>query len=299
MQNIFVLNKIYKLRCSWWLHLLHDVVICSSRNHWCSSLTFDKRSGNQEFCHKLFVSEMNSIALKCSVCGKVAHHRCYGGSRRSNRLVHYMISSLCLGWCCDSCRVFFRRTFILLKTHRLKPCKTGQNQCTIGDAPRKCTRCRYNKCLEVGMKPDMVQNDGVRTLARIGQGDGAGAAAAAGSSAASSSQVVTRRCPRSIFQHQLFDMEMCYTMEEDKWIQKLYQKHGSICLNTGSDWLNIVGDPLLYKIKQHCLILAENQSFSWNGHDPKWYGGPHVWLQHINPHVPHGFPQCIAILWWS
>ena len=85
----------------------------------------------------------------------------------------------------------------------------------------------------------MVQNDGVRTLARVGHGDGG---AGVGNTASSSRVVPTaRRYPRGVFQHHLYDLDMCYSMEEDKWIKKLHQQHGSICINSGSDWFSIVG----------------------------------------------------------
>ena len=57
---------------------------------------------------------------------------------------------------CYSCRAFFRRS-----QDRKRPlrCKLS-NSCEIGpDIGKSCPKCRYEKCLEVGMQPHLVLNE--------------------------------------------------------------------------------------------------------------------------------------------
>ena len=86
--------------------------------------------------------------------------RCYGS-----------ISSVC-----SSCRVFFRRTSKLnhenfvciagyvrhdqicpINVQNRSDCKYGHNQIRISENCGNCRRCRYQKCLRVGMKSSKVR----------------------------------------------------------------------------------------------------------------------------------------------
>ena len=61
------------------------------------------------------------------------------------------------GHCCYSCRAFFRRTTQRVKMKGLKKCKTGLGRCDVSEDAKSCINCRYNKCLRIGMTPDMLQ----------------------------------------------------------------------------------------------------------------------------------------------
>ena len=39
----------------------------------------------------------------------------------------------------------------------LKKCKTGLGACEVSEAAKSCINCRYNKCLSIGMSPDLLQ----------------------------------------------------------------------------------------------------------------------------------------------
>ena len=39
----------------------------------------------------------------------------------------------------------------------LKKCKTGLGRCDVSEAAKSCINCRYNKCLSIGMSPDLLQ----------------------------------------------------------------------------------------------------------------------------------------------
>lgn len=74
----------------------------------------------------------------CSVCGKKANFRFYG-----------VVT-------CDSCRTFFRRG--VLKNLNAK-CIDGHDRCVVNvETVKKCTSCRYRKCIKVGMRSDFVSN---------------------------------------------------------------------------------------------------------------------------------------------
>merc|ERR1711970_246007 len=72
----------------------------------------------------------------CGVCGDSAScYRLYGATT-----------------VCYSCRIFFRRT---VKTkHNLTCAVGGEELCTFDKTTRnKCRKCRYGKCLQIGMNP--------------------------------------------------------------------------------------------------------------------------------------------------
>eukprot|EP00092_Neocalanus_flemingeri_P003613 GFUD01003877.1.p1 GENE.GFUD01003877.1~~GFUD01003877.1.p1 ORF type:complete len:682 (+),score=79.52 GFUD01003877.1:382-2427(+) len=60
------------------------------------------------------------------------------------------------GISCYSCRAFFRRN---TQRDELPLCK-GESRCAITAAVRKqCAACRYDKCLRIGMRPELVLDD--------------------------------------------------------------------------------------------------------------------------------------------
>ena len=44
-----------------------------------------------------------------------------------------------------------------MKLKGLKKCKTGLGLCDLSEDAKSCINCRYNKCLSIGMTPDMLQ----------------------------------------------------------------------------------------------------------------------------------------------
>jgi len=83
----------------------------------------------------------NKPISNCKVCGDLAvAHMHYGGV------------------CCYSCKAFFRRATQTGKDKKYK-CKSDK-QCSITYTNRRsCQFCRFNKCLEIGMKPNWVLSD--------------------------------------------------------------------------------------------------------------------------------------------
>jgi len=76
-----------------------------------------------------------SLTAQCLICtGAAAAHQHYGAV------------------CCYSCRAFFRRGIT-----RNYSCVRGDNMCQVNSITRtNCKRCRYARCLAVGMKPELV-----------------------------------------------------------------------------------------------------------------------------------------------
>jgi len=75
---------------------------------------------------------LNAACLICT--GPAAVHQHYGAI------------------CCYSCRAFFRRGIT-----RNYVCVRGDNMCQVTSITRtNCKRCRYIRCLSVGMKPELV-----------------------------------------------------------------------------------------------------------------------------------------------
>ena len=44
-----------------------------------------------------------------------------------------------------------------MKLKGLKKCKTGLGVCDVSENAKSCINCRYNKCLSIGMTPDLLQ----------------------------------------------------------------------------------------------------------------------------------------------
>jgi len=78
-----------------------------------------------------------ALTVECGVCLGPAPDHLHFGAR-----------------CCYSCRAFFRRT--APRSHSLN-CRSSLGKCEISSKHKKCISCRYNKCLEIGMAPEMVQ----------------------------------------------------------------------------------------------------------------------------------------------
>nr|AID52841.1 nuclear receptor [Tigriopus japonicus] len=77
--------------------------------------------------------------LSCHVCGDRAPNHCHYG-----------------GIACFSCRAFFRRSVPKYDTYT---CSSSSN-CVVTPATRKnCQKCRFDKCVEAGMKASWVLSD--------------------------------------------------------------------------------------------------------------------------------------------
>jgi len=76
-----------------------------------------------------------NLTSECLVCGgKAAAHQHYGAV------------------CCYSCRAFFRRGIL-----RAYTCVRGDKSCQINSITRtNCKKCRFDRCLAVGMRPELV-----------------------------------------------------------------------------------------------------------------------------------------------
>ena len=61
------------------------------------------------------------------------------------------------GRSCYSCRSFFRRTVKRVQTKGLKKCKRGTADCPVSQSAKSCIHCRYNKCLKIGMNPELIR----------------------------------------------------------------------------------------------------------------------------------------------
>lgn len=71
--------------------------------------------------------------LSCMVCGK-----------SSSNSVHYGVVT------CEACKGFFGR---ISESSRLE-CISGTNNCDVSYQKNSCRRCRYQRCIQVGMSLD-------------------------------------------------------------------------------------------------------------------------------------------------
>ena len=39
----------------------------------------------------------------------------------------------------------------------MKRCKAGGNECEVTQSAKSCIHCRYTKCLNIGMRPELVR----------------------------------------------------------------------------------------------------------------------------------------------
>ena len=169
---------------------------------------------------KAFTMDSPASGLRCRVCHARARHKSYGSL------------------CCDPCRVFFRRSCLRLKIRSMRKCRTGKDECKQTDA-WNCSRCRFRRCLAAGLDPELVQEDGVRSRDDHDEveDDPEPAQQQQQSSSSSDRSLVAAR---SRLNHRIYELEMCFSMEEDKWINDIFQRHGTICLNSHSEHLSIV-----------------------------------------------------------
>eukprot|EP00090_Calanus_glacialis_P004250 TRINITY_DN13143_c0_g1_i4.p1 TRINITY_DN13143_c0_g1~~TRINITY_DN13143_c0_g1_i4.p1 ORF type:complete len:383 (-),score=55.95 TRINITY_DN13143_c0_g1_i4:886-1932(-) len=85
--------------------------------------------------HKKSYKQSHSLTEKCLVCTAPAPIHC-----------HYGAVS------CYPCRAFFRRGI-----SRAYVCISGNNKCKVNNITRSnCKKCRLQRCLTVGMKPELV-----------------------------------------------------------------------------------------------------------------------------------------------
>merc|ERR1711970_722170 len=95
------------------------------------------------------------LNLKCGVCSAPAPDHLHFGAH-----------------CCYSCRAFFRRTTERKEAKGLKRCRTGLQNCEVSDTTKSCIHCRYTKCIEIGMTPDLMKGRRKRDLEEQGVNDG-------------------------------------------------------------------------------------------------------------------------------
>jgi len=92
-----------------------------------------------------------ALTIPCAVCSSPAPDHVHFG-----------------GHCCYSCRAFFRRTIERMEKTEIV-CRTGIGKCEVSEMSKACSACRYDKCLEVGMKSDLLQ--GKRKKKHMSEGD--------------------------------------------------------------------------------------------------------------------------------
>ena len=80
-----------------------------------------------------------ALTLRCNVCSAPAPDHLHFG-----------------GHCCYSCRAFFRRTIERMRKIDVV-CKAGDNECLITESSKSCSACRFEKCLRIGMKRELLQ----------------------------------------------------------------------------------------------------------------------------------------------
>ncbi|CAM1312833.1 Uncharacterised protein g6103 [Pycnogonum litorale] len=74
---------------------------------------------------------------RCTICGEDAICKSYGAI------------------CCDSCRLFFRRT-IVKRAHKMFKCAGNKDCIVTGRHRSRCQYCRFQRCLKNGMKATFV-----------------------------------------------------------------------------------------------------------------------------------------------
>eukprot|EP00092_Neocalanus_flemingeri_P012947 GFUD01013946.1.p1 GENE.GFUD01013946.1~~GFUD01013946.1.p1 ORF type:complete len:796 (+),score=184.42 GFUD01013946.1:66-2453(+) len=89
---------------------------------------------------KLKKRPATALTLVCGVCSAPAPDHLHFGAHS-----------------CYSCRAFFRRTTQRNLVKGLKRCRTGLNKCEISNKTKSCIHCRYLKCIEIGMTPDLMK----------------------------------------------------------------------------------------------------------------------------------------------
>lgn len=80
-----------------------------------------------------------ALVLDCDVCSAPAPDHLHFG-----------------GHCCYSCRAFFRRTIERMVKIDVV-CRTGEKMCEVTENSKSCSACRFQKCLDIGMKTELLQ----------------------------------------------------------------------------------------------------------------------------------------------
>ncbi|CCD64798.1 Nuclear Hormone Receptor family [Caenorhabditis elegans] len=80
------------------------------------------------------MSEPPKKPFACAIC------------RNKSSGCHYGVLS------CDACKMFFKRTYLMEKYYT---CRRQESCYNMDGGNRKCKACRFKKCLEVGMNPEL------------------------------------------------------------------------------------------------------------------------------------------------
>jgi len=112
-----------------------DENIADVNDNWEVGPSYGGLEGGSGKSGKVSKNREASLTAQCLICtGAAAAHQHYGAV------------------CCYSCRAFFRRGIT-----RNYSCVRGDNMCQVNSITRtNCKRCRYARCLAVGMKPELV-----------------------------------------------------------------------------------------------------------------------------------------------
>ena len=97
------------------------------------------------------------LNLTCGVCSAPAPDHLHFGGENLHFIVFFCHHMFPTGHCCYSCRAFFRRTSQRKAAKGLKRCRTGLKNCEVSDVKKNCIFCRYLKCLEIGMTPELMK----------------------------------------------------------------------------------------------------------------------------------------------
>uniref|UniRef100_A0A0M3ICN1 Nuclear receptor domain-containing protein n=1 Tax=Ascaris lumbricoides TaxID=6252 RepID=A0A0M3ICN1_ASCLU len=108
-------------------------------------------SGRRYECKKNRKCKLNEVdrqMVSCQDLPSADRARSNSSVEQKRPGYHYDVPS------CNGCKAFFRRSFV---SGRRYECKKNR-KCKLNEGRRtSCRACRYNKCVEVGMKPQLVQ----------------------------------------------------------------------------------------------------------------------------------------------
>lgn len=133
----------------------HVSVICANLNKPQSPLDQSSSQSERESAPSESSSQSEtqpaiaySNTIECPICSAVAvDHLHYGGLA------------------CFSCKAFFRR-MVVTQSKKSRRCKTGDGQCILTLSKRNnCPPCRFQRCLQSGMKAELVMSGKVNKKA--------------------------------------------------------------------------------------------------------------------------------------